>query len=163
MLIMLLLVESIVMCFVLLLVCAVGIANGPVGLVGLYEADVQQRVVELGYTTKEKIRKRHSLMTAALFVPVLILPPVMVYFLNGAAGFWDGFWQMTVILLTMNLFDRLFIDVYWVGCTKAWIIPGTEDLQPYIPKKVLIRKWVGTFISFPVLAAMLAGVMTFLL
>ena len=163
MLIMLLMLESVVMCFVLLLVCAVGIANGPVGLVGLYESDVQQRVVELGYTTRGKIRKRHSRMAVALFVPVLILPPVMVYFLNGAVGFWAGFWQMTVILLTMNLFDRLFIDAYWVGCTKAWIIPGTEDLQPYIPKKVLIRKWAGTFISFPVLAAILAGVMTFLL
>ena len=23
--------------------------------------------------------------------------------------------------------DRLFIDWYWVGKTKAWDIPGTED------------------------------------
>ena len=42
---MLLLIEGIVMCFVLLMVCVVGIANGPVGLVLLYEEDVQQRVV----------------------------------------------------------------------------------------------------------------------
>ena len=54
---MLLILEGIVMCFVLLLVCVIGIANGPVGLVLLYEKDVQERVVELGLTTKEKIRK----------------------------------------------------------------------------------------------------------
>jgi hypothetical protein len=40
---MLLLIEGIVMCFVLLIVCVIGIANGPVGLVLLYEKDVQER------------------------------------------------------------------------------------------------------------------------
>ena len=54
---MLIVVEGIVMCFVLLIVCVVGIANGPVGLVLLYEKDVQERVVELGLTTKKKIKK----------------------------------------------------------------------------------------------------------
>ena len=48
-----LLVEGLVMCFALLIVCVVGIANGPVGLVLLYEKDVQQRVVELGLTTEK--------------------------------------------------------------------------------------------------------------
>ena len=54
---MLIVVEGIVMCFVLLIVCVVGIANGPVRLVLLYEKDVQERVVELGLTTKKKIKK----------------------------------------------------------------------------------------------------------
>lgn len=157
---MLLLLESIVMCFLLLIVCVVGIANGPVGLVVLYEDDVQNRVVELGLTTKEKIRKSFIITSIALFAPVLILTPLMVYGINGATGFWDGFWQMTVILLIMGLFDRFFIDWYWVGHTNAWVIPGTEDLQPYIPKNVLIRKWIGTVVGYPVIAAAIAGIMT---
>ena len=157
---MILLLEGLVMCFLLLIVCVIGIANGPAGLVVLYEDDVQNRVVELGYTTKEKIRKSLIVTSVALFGPVLFLTPVMVYGINGAAGFWDGFWQMTVILLIMGLFDRFFIDWYWVGRTKAWIILGTEDLQPYIPKNVLIRKWVGTVVGFPLIAALIAWVMT---
>ena len=156
---MLLITESIVMCFLLLIVCVIGIANGPVGLVVLYEEDVQQRVVELGYTTKEKIKKSLIITAIALFVPVFVLPPIMVYYINGAVGFWEGFWQMTVILLVVGLFDRFFIDWYWVGKTKAWIIPGTEDLQPYIPVKVFIGKWVGTIVGYPLIAALLAGVM----
>lgn len=156
---MILLMEGIVMCFVLLLYCAVGIANGPVGLVVLYEDDVQARVVELGLTTKEKIKKSLIVSCIVLFLPLVTLTPAMVYGINGATGFWDGFWQMTVILLIMGLFDRFFIDWYWVGHTKAWIIPGTEDLQPYIPKKVLIRKWVGTIIGYPIIAAAIAGFM----
>ena len=157
---MILIMEGIVMCFVLLIICVIGIANGPVGLVVFYEQDVQDRVVELGYTTKEKIKKTMTLTSIALFAPILILVPFMVYYINGAPDFWSGFWQMTIILIIMNLFDRIFIDWYWVGHTKAWFIPETEDLQPYIPMKTLIRKWVGTIIGYPVIAAIIAGVMT---
>jgi len=54
---MLIFVESSALCFILLLICVIGIANGPVGSVYLYEKDVQERVVKLGLTTKEKIKK----------------------------------------------------------------------------------------------------------
>ena len=153
------LVEGIVMCFVLLIICVVGIANGPVGLVVFYEQEVKNRVVELGLTTKEKIRKTSIITVIALFVPMLVLVPLMVYGINGAKGFWDGYWQMLVILMISGLFDRIFIDWWWVGHTKAWIIPGTEDLMPYIYGKTLIKKWLGTVVGFPILAAILAGVM----
>ena len=153
------LIEGIVMCFVLLIICVVGIANGPVGLVVFYEQEVKNRVVELGLTTKEKIRKTSIITVIALFVPMLVLVPLMVYGINGAKGFWDGYWQMLVILMISGLFDRIFIDWWWVGHTKAWIIPGTEDLMPYIYGKTLVRKWLGTVVGFPILAAILAGVM----
>ena len=73
---MLLLIEGTVMCFVLLIVCVVGIANGPVGLVLLYEKDVQERVVELGLTTKEKIRRNFIISSIVMFVPLFVLPPL---------------------------------------------------------------------------------------
>ncbi len=155
-------IEGLVMAFWLLLICVVGIANGPVGLVVFYEKDVRERVVELGLTTQEKIKKASILSGMALFIPMLTVVPAFVYFLNGASGFFEGFIQMTVIYMIMNLFDRLFIDWYWVGHTKAWEIPGTEDLKPYIPKKVVIAKWTKTCVGFPVLAAILAGIFSLL-
>jgi len=153
------LIEGIVMCFMLLIICVVGKANGPVGLVVFYEQEVKDRVVALGLTTKEKIQKTSIITVIALFVPMIVLVPLMVYGINGAKGFWDGYWQMLVILMISGLFDRIFIDWWWVGHTKAWIIPGTEDLMPYIYGKTLARKWLGTVVGFPILAAILAGVM----
>lgn len=153
------LIEGIAMCFVLLIICVIGIANGPVGLVVFYEQEVKDRVVELGLTTKENIKKTSIITVAALFIPVLVLVPLMVYGINGAKGFWDGYWQMLAILMISGLFDRIFIDWWWVGHTKAWIIPGTEDLMPYIYGKTLIKKWLGTLVGFPILAAILAGIM----
>ena len=159
---MLLVIEGVVMCFVLLLICVVGIANGPVGLVVFYEQEVKDRVVALGLTTEEKIKKTSVITVIALFVPMLILVPYMVYGVNGVSGFWNGFWQMLVLLMISGLFDRIFIDWWWVGHTKAWIIPGTEDLMPYIYGKTLIKKWAGTLVGFPILAAILAGIMQIL-
>lgn len=155
---MLILLEGITMCFILLMICVVGIANGPVGCVYFYEPDVQERVVELRLTTKEKIKRSRKAAGIAFFAPALILVPGMVYFVNGAREFRDLFMQITAILWIEGLFDRLFIDWYWVCKTKAWIIPGTEDLLPYIPKKAFVRKWVATIIGYPVLAAILSGI-----
>jgi hypothetical protein len=159
---MILIIEAIAMCFILLIICVVGIANGPVGLVVFYEQEVKDRVVELGMTTRKKIKRISILTMIALFVPMIVLVPLMVYGINGARGFWNGFWQMLVILMISGLFDRIFIDWWWVGHTKAWIIPGTEDLRPYIYGKTLVKKWVGTLVGFPILAAVLAGIMQFI-
>ncbi len=154
-----LIIEGIVFCFWLLLVCTVVVADGPESMVVFYEQDVQDRAVELGLTTKEKIRKQSSVVMAALFLPMLIGVPYMVYFINGVRDFWNGAMQMAIILLIGGLFDRIFIDWYWVGHTKAWHIKGTEDLMPYIPGKTMIGKWIGTLFGFPLLALLLALLM----
>ena len=49
--------EGIVMCFILVMYCVIGIRNGAVGLVCLYEKDVQERVVELGSGYKRTNQK----------------------------------------------------------------------------------------------------------
>ena len=160
---MLIVFEGLILSFWLLLICVVGIAkDGPVGLVVFYEQEVQDRVVELGLTTKERIKKISIISTMALFLPMVTVFPVIVYFYNGVNGFQDCFIQLAVIYLIAGLFDRLFIDWWWVGHTKAWIIPGTEEFMPYIYGKTLVGKWVGTLIGFPILAAMISGVITLL-
>lgn len=159
---MLILLEGLAGCFILLLICVVAIANGPVGAVFFYEPEVQERVVALGLTTKERIRRRYGVVGVLLFVPVLFLVPAAVYFINGARGFQELFWQITAVLMIMGLFDRLFIDWYWVGKTQAWLIPGTEDLKPYVPVKTMVHKWIGTVVGYPLIAAVCAGVLSLL-
>ena len=156
---MLIIIEGIVVCFILLLVCVVGLKDGPEKFAVFYEEDVKERVVELGYTTEKELKRKFTISGIALFVPMLILVPLMVYYINGASDFWSAFWQMTAIFMIGNLFDRLFIDEFWVGHTKAWFIPGTEDLKPYIPVKVMIGKWFSTVVLNPLIAAIVAGVM----
>ena len=84
---------------------------------------------------------------------------VFVYAVNGARGFIAGFWQLLLILSIMNLIDRFLIDDYWVGHTKAWEIPGTEDLKPYISAAAKRKKWLFGTVGMVIIAAVLSGIM----
>ena len=143
-------------------VCAVGIRKGAVGMVHLYDQKVQERCIALGLTTKEKI-KRNALRFKAICIPIyLAYVLICVYAVNGARTFLEGFWQCFVILSVMNLIDRFGIDGYWVGHTKAWVIPGTEDLMPYISKADKQRKWLFGTLGMAVFSLILAGIGTLL-
>ncbi len=63
----------------------------------------------------------------------------------------------------MNLIDRFLVDGFWVGHTKAWTIPGTEDLKPYITAKDTCREWVFGTVGMAVISAALSGIMALFL
>ena len=153
------LLEGLVLGALLVLVCAVGIRNGAIGMVHLYSAEVQARCIELGLTTAEKIR-RNALRFKAICIPSYIAYVLIcVYTINGARGFLAGFWQLLVVLSVMNLIDRFLVDGFWVGHTSAWTIPGTEDLKPYITRKDKCKKWLFGTVGMAVIAALLAAIM----
>ena len=141
-----LIAEGLGLGFLLYLVCAIGIRNGAVGMVHLYDPKVQERVVKLGLTTMEEIRKRSVRFKSLCLPGYLIYVLLCVYALNGARGFWPGFWQAFVILSIMNL-----------------IIPGTEDLRPYITAKDKQRKWIMGTVGMALIAAVLSGIMALIL
>lgn len=149
--------------FLLCLICAAGIRNGAAGMVHLYDRKVQERVVQLGLAAWKDIRKRSARFRSLCLPGYLVYVLLCVYLVNGARGFWAGFWQCFVILSVMNLIDRFLIDDYWVGHTGAWIIPGTEDLRPYITAKDKKRKWVMGTAGMAAVAALLSGGMTLIL
>ena len=143
----------------LVLVCAVGIRNGAVGMVHLYSPEVQARCVSLGLTTAAKINRNRLLFKVCCLPGYIAYVLVCVYAINGARGFWTGFWQLLVILFIMNLIDRFLVDDFWVGHTKAWTIPGTEDLKPYITAADKRKKWLFGTVGLTIIAAALSGIM----
>ena len=151
-------IEGVVLSFVLLLVCVVNIRNGAVGGVHFYEQDVKDRVVKMGLITAGQIRRNKLLSFIPFAVALLILAPLMAFCVNGAKTFLQGFAQLTAMYAVCGLFDRIFIDWYWVGCTKAWVIEGTEDLMPYIKPATWVKKIVLTILLYPLLAALLSWV-----
>lgn len=157
------LLEGLGLGVLLVLVCAFGIRKGTVGMVHLYHEDVQARCVELGLTTRERIRRsaiRFKLLCIPGYVAYVL---VFVYAVNGARSFAAGFWQLLVILSVMNLIDRFGVDDFWVGNTAAWTIPGTEDLKPYITARDRRKKWIFGTAGMAVISAVLAGVMALII
>ena len=137
-------------------ICAVGICKGAIGMIHLYDEAVQNRVVQLGMITAETIKKR-SILFKSFCIPAYILYVfICVYFINGTRGFFPFFIQSFVILFIMNLIDRLLIDDYWVNHTDAWIIPGTQDLRPYIKPQDKKRKWIMGTLGMALIAVLIA-------
>ena len=127
--------EGIGLGILLILVCAIGIRKGAVGMVHLYSPEVQERCVKLGLTTRKKI-KRNALIFKAVCVPGYITYVlVCVYALNGAKGFVQGFWQLLVILSVMNLIDRFLIDGYWVVARTHGRSPEQRISNRTLPQK----------------------------
>lgn len=152
-------IEGIGLGALLVLVCAIGIRKGAFGMVHLYSPKVQERCISLGLTTHEKIRRNALLFKIICMPGYIAYVLVCVYAINGAKGFVAGFWQLLVILSVMNLIDRFLVDGLWVGHTKAWTIPGTEDLKPYITGKDKCRKWLFGTVGMVIISAALSGIM----
>src|SRR5699024_8214276 len=148
MLILMLLMEGIVLCFILLMFCVIGIANGPEKFTLFYEKKVKE------------IKKQSIISIIVLYLPCFILVPLMVCYINDAKEFGNIFIQSLFIMYIMGLFDRFFVDWYWVEHTKAWDIPNTEELKPYIPTKMEIVKWLGTIVGFAIIALIIALIMS---
>lgn len=156
-------IEGVLLGALLALLCAVGIRKGAVTMVFLYHGDMQDRCVQNGLITRERIWQNRKIFKGLGIPLYFTFVLVSVYAVNGARGFWPGFWQLFAILSILNLIDRLLIDEYWVGHTKAWDIPGTEDLKPYIDRKDRIGKWLVGTVGFAALSAILSGVMALVL
>ena len=98
MLVMILIVEGFGLGALLVLICAVGIQDGAIGMAHLYDKKVQERVTQLGMMTREAIRKRSVRFRSLCLPAYMIYVLVCVYAINGARGFLPGFWQGFVIL-----------------------------------------------------------------
>ena len=68
-----------------------------------------------------------------------------------------------ILTATTRLISTDSSATSWVGHTRAWTIPGTEDLKPYIPRKTLVAKWLIVLVGNPILSAALAGIMLLVL
>lgn len=156
-------IEGLIMGGLLVAFCAFGIRHGAVNMVYLYHEDVQKRCIKNGLITPERVRRNALVMRACAVPAYIVVLLVSVYAVNGARGFLPGFWQMFAILSIVNLIDRLLIDGYWVGHTRDWVIPGTEDMRPYIDGRDKRNKWLMGTVGYAICAAILAGIMALIL
>ena len=102
---------------------------GPVGGAFYYEQDIQDRLVELGLITRERITRRRRVAVAAGVLGVLAVLFVCVCGINGARRYVDIAWQTYVLYALMETFDCVVVDTLWVALSGWWDITGTEGLR----------------------------------
>jgi hypothetical protein len=69
---------------------------------------------------------------------------------NGVRSFLPAYLQALLFLEVMNWYDGIVIDRLWVGHSRFWIIPGTEEITfvqtwPQVLKKrgILTLIWIA--------------------
>ena len=87
-------------------------------MVHLYDQKVQERVVQLGLTTAEEVRKRSVLFRSLCLPGYLIYVLICVYVINGARGFFAGLCDPVHYecdhQLAQDQIIYLFIIVYFI-------------------------------------------------
>lgn len=109
------------------------VLKNPLGAISDYPPAIRKRCVELGliensekrFTAKDYIRKGIALIIFA------ILFAFVLYRINGANTFLEGFILSYIIWLSIDWYDALILDCTWFCHSKKIRIPGTEDMKEY--------------------------------
>ena len=96
------------------------------------------------------------------FVIMLTALLLIIGLWNGIRDFRPAYGQAVLFLVVMNWYDGLVIDRLWVGHSRLWIIPGTEDI-PFVQtwRQVLKKRGILT-LTWVMGAAVVARIVVFL-
>ena len=153
----------------LILFCAlftlmVKLAVGGSALNGLYfyPKPVQEKVYALGLTDRETVARKRKSFMIPFFLVMLSALVLIIGLWNGVRRFWLAYWQALLFLEVMNWYDGIVIDRLWVGHSRFWIIPGTEEI-PFVQTwpQVMKKRGILTLIWI-VGAAVVAGIVVLL-
>lgn len=131
--------------------------RGPVGGIFFYPKVMQERVKELELITDEELRRRKKFAYILLIAGDIIIPLVMIVFVNKAGTYFECVWQYYILFLGMEFYDWLFVDQIWVAMSSWWMIPGTEDLlDTWHSAKIKAMK-MPKLVVFSIPIAMIGG------
>ena len=139
--------QLLLFCAVFTLMVKLGVGNNALNGLYFYPKAVQERVYELGLTDRQTVQRKRKIFMTAFFIVMLTVLLLIIGLWNGVVDFPDAYLQALLFLEVMNWYDGIVIDRLWVGHSKFWIIPGTEDI-PFVQtwKQVLKKRGILTLI-----------------
>ena len=93
--------------------------KGPVGGIFFYPMAMQDKVVELGLTTKDKIKRGKTFAFVLLFVWMFVAPMIMILIVNRTRSYLGCCIQFYILFLGAEFFDWLVI-----GLLRRSFMPG---------------------------------------
>ena len=144
-------------CALFALMVKLAVRNDALNALYFYPKPVQERVYTLGLTDRETVARKRKQFMIPFMIVILCALLLMIGLWNSIHDFWPAYFQALLFLEVMNWFDGIVIDRLWVGHSKLWIIPGTEDI-PFVQtwKQVFRKRMILTFIWI-IGAAIVAG------
>lgn len=129
---------------------AFSVRGGAVNAIYFYPKPVQERAFAIGLADREDIRRKRKWFMIPFLTVMLAALLLIIGLWNRTEDFGTAYWQALLFLEAMNWYDGIIIDRLWVGHSKFWVLPGTEDLPfvqtwPQVLKKrgILTLVWIA--------------------
>ena len=141
------LLQLVLFCALFTLMVKLAVGNSALNGLYFYPKPVQERVFALGLTDRETVARKRKRFMIPFFLVMLAALVLIVGLWNGIRSFLPAYLQALLFLEVMNWYDGIVIDRLWVGHSRFWIIPGTEDL-PFVQtwQQVLRKRGILTLI-----------------
>ena len=154
--------QLILFCALFTLMVKIGVGNNALNGLYFYPKPVQEKVYELGLTDRETVAKKRKRFMIAFFAVMAVALILIIRAWNGIQSFRAAYLQTLIFLEVMNWYDGIVIDRLWVGHSRFWVIPGTEEI-PFVQTwpQVLKKRGILTLIWIAG-AALIAGIVVLL-
>ena len=154
--------QLVLFCALFTLMVKIGVGNNALNGLYFYPKPVQKIVYELGLTDRETVAKKRKRFMIAFFAVMAAALILIIRVWNGKQSFWAAYLQALLFLEVMNWYDGIVIDRLWVGHSRFWVIPGTEEI-PFVQTwpQVLKKRGILTLIWIAG-AAVTAGIVVLL-
>ncbi len=154
--------QLVLFCAVFTLMVKIGVGSNALNGLYFYPRSVREKVYELGLTDRETVAKKRKRFMIAFFAVMAAALILIIRVWNGIQRFWAAYLQALIFLEVMNWYDGIVIDRLWVGHSRFWVIPGTEEI-PFVQTwpQVLKKRGILTLIWLAG-AAMIAGIVVLL-
>ena len=144
------LLQLLLFCALFTLMVKIAVGSSPLNGLFFYPKPVQERAYALGLMDREKVSRKRRRFMIPFFLVMAAALVLIVGLWNGICTFWPAYWQALLFLEVMNWYDGVVIDRLWVGHSRFWIIPGTEDIPfvqtwPQVLKKRVILTLIWLF------------------
>ena len=154
--------QLVLFCALFTLMVKIAVGNNALNGLYFYPKPVQEKAYELGLTDRETVAKKRKLFMTAFFAVMATALISIIRVWNGIQSFWTAYLHALIFLEVMNWYDGIVIDRLWVGHSRFWVIPGTEEI-PFVQTwpQVLKKRGILTLIWIAG-AAVIAGIVVLL-
>lgn len=149
-------------CALFTAIVALAVRGGAVNGLFFYPKPVQERAYAIGLADRSVIAKRKKWFMALFYLVMLGALLLIIGGWNGVREFKAAYVQALLFLEVMNWFDGVVIDRLWVGHSKFWVLPGTEDL-PFVQTWGQVLKKRGILTLIWAMGAAIVGLLVILI
>lgn len=138
------------------------VRGGAINGLFFYPKPVQQRAIEIGLTDQKSVdrkKKRFMLLFYLVMLGALLL---IIGLWNRVNDFKTAYLHALLFLEVMNWYDGIIIDRLWVGHSRFWILPGTEDM-PFVQTWTQVLKKRGILTLVWIAGAVVVGLLVVLI